>query len=130
MNRQLTRMLRQMRAALVVLLFAPFLALQTLAQGTMPSSGPDGLTMVLCTGESMIEVVLLEDGSIAPVEDSHAGLSCPWAVSHAPAVTPDLPVVAAYVALENAVDVPTGQVIARIAALAPVPPARGPPGLV
>ena len=74
MNRQLKRLYRQMRAALVVLLFAPFFVLQTLAQGTMPSSGPDGLTMVLCTGESMVEVVLLEDGSIAPVEDSHAGL--------------------------------------------------------
>ncbi len=57
-----------------MLLVLPWLAVQALAPGTMPSVGPDGLSAVLCSG-------LADDGAPGEAGDG----PCDWAVAHASA---------------------------------------------
>lgn len=127
MGRKVRRILSAVRGAGLALLFLPFVTLQTIAQGTMPSAGPDGLRMVLCTGGDVVSVVMRADGSIAPAGDDHAGVACPWAIAHAPGVAPEAPHVAVDAPVWRDV-APRNEPAVRIAALAlPAPPARGPP---
>ena len=127
MNRRAHNILKHARAALLLLFLAPFLALQTVAQGTMPSSGADGFTMVLCTGDAAVQVVMLDDGTIRPVEDDHAGLSCPWAISHLPTVEPDVPAFPAFTAFDARADHGPVPAPVTVSHVAPIPPARAPP---
>ena len=68
-----------------MLLLVPFLLSQFIAVGTMAEAGPDGLRMVLCSGERTVEVILAADGTIHPVpadDDSPARHDpCPWSVT-------------------------------------------------
>ena len=127
MRTQMNTFWGRARTALFLVLFAPFLALQTVAQGTMPTAGPDGFAMVLCTGDTTVNVVLLADGTIAPAEDQHDGLKCPWAISDLPTVEPDTPENSAFVVLPSRIEAATSDAGARIVAFVAIPPARAPP---
>jgi len=130
MNKPFSTVLKCLRAVILVALFAPFLAVQTIAQGTMPTAGPDGIAMVLCTGDRLVDVVLLPDGTVAPVEEDHAGLHCPWAISHVPGVEPVTTVAPAFTALEGNAEPTPVRLVAHIAGITGTPPVRGPPSAV
>jgi|GEM_PF-2805338 len=129
MHTTLTIGLKRLRAAMLVALFAPFLAVQTIAQGVMPTAGPDGIAMVLCTGETLVEVVLLPDGTIAPAKDEHAGVHCPWAISNVAGVEPVTTVAPELTALEGHAEPAPVRFSARVSDILRTPPARGPPFL-
>ena len=67
-----------------VLVLVPFFLAQFIAAGTMAEAGPDGLRMVLCTGDRTIEVILAADGTIhpAPSNSDHSDQPnpCPWSM--------------------------------------------------
>ena len=67
-----------------VLVLVPFFLAQFIASGTMADAGPDGLRMVLCTGDRTVEVILAADGTIHPVpsdgDHSDQPSPCPWSM--------------------------------------------------
>ncbi|MCV6594513.1 MAG: hypothetical protein OIF48_16285 [Silicimonas sp.] len=79
-----------MRAALISALLLPYLVLQSISAGVMPVAGPDGLSLMICTGDAVVDRALPTDEAPAPHE---TGEACPWAVAHVAAVldaAPDL----------------------------------------
>lgn len=127
MNRHAHKALKHARSALLLVLFVPFLVLQTMAQGTMPVSGAGGLAMMLCTGDTTVQAVMADDGTIRPVDDDHAGIACPCALSHQPVIQPDLPAFPAIAALDMPADHGSFAAPVMVSHIAPVPPARAPP---
>lgn len=85
-NHEMThrRILSHTARFLRVLVLVPFLLAQFIAAGTMAEAGPDGLRMVLCTGDRTIEVILAADGTIhpAPSDSDHSDQPspCPWSM--------------------------------------------------
>ncbi|PYE84871.1 hypothetical protein DFP88_102675 [Pseudoroseicyclus aestuarii] len=78
--------------ALAWLLLLPFLLLSLLPLGTMATAGPNGPSIVLCTGEGPLEVVQAPDGSLRPAPPHrHESHPCAWAV-HAQAADQPAPV--------------------------------------
>lgn len=79
------KILTDMARFLRVLVLVPFFLAQFIAAGTMAEAGPDGLRMVLCTGDRTVEVILAADGTIhpAPSETDHSDQPspCPWSMT-------------------------------------------------
>ncbi len=86
MNMMLQTRRMALRRLVLPLLCLPFLLAQLIAPGTMAVSGPDGLRMVLCSGDGPITVVLTDTGDIVPVDDATdghgpSGATCPWSLA-------------------------------------------------
>lgn len=64
----------------------PFLLFSLFAPGTMPSLSPDGVAVVLCTGDGPTTMMHGPDG--APVETKHQ--DCVWALHTHMSVLPTL----------------------------------------
>lgn len=124
---------RGRRRALGWLLVLPFLLFSLIGQGTMLAAGPDNrLTVVLCSGEGLVDMVVAVDGSLIPADEDrpdphHDNPVCDWAIhaQSAPgpaAATAPLP----HLLLQPARHAPHVALHERrIAVLAPA--ARGPP---
>ncbi len=86
MNMMLQTGRMALRRLVLPLLCLPFLLAQLVAPGTMAVGGPDGLRMVLCSGDGLMTVVLTDTGDIVPVDDADdghgaSGATCPWSLA-------------------------------------------------
>lgn len=109
------------------LLLVPFLLLAMLPGGVMPRVSAQGIVLVLCTGDGMLEL-RVDPRTGEPVEESEAAdRHCPWAqmrLTEALIAAPvlPLPVIATAHPLE-----PVPPMLRVIAAATGLPPATGPP---
>jgi hypothetical protein len=119
-------------AIVLRLMLLPFLVIQLLAPGTMPTRGPDGLAVVLCTGNGLVEVVIGSDGvprPVAPDGDKHPA-PCSWAMAaHAfvDTLAPAAPLPS--VAFEHIEPFVTMEAVAGVSPVL-LPPTRAPPAIV
>lgn len=73
--------LNDLRTAILLLTFAPFLLLSTVAQGTMVQANSAGIQIVLCQGSQLSAVVVGDDpGQETPLHNE-AMAQCAWAIS-------------------------------------------------
>jgi hypothetical protein len=121
--------------AFAYVLILPFLLFATISQGAMLEAGPNGIRIVICTSDGMVDAVMTPGGEVHRLDDpapSHApqSPSCDWSMHGQPvvadahpatAVTPLLELRAAYV-----VDIPLHA--RRVDVLTPT--ARGPPAII
>lgn len=113
------------------LLVVPFLLLSLVSQGTMlAQDAQGGVTVVLCSGDGLVEMVLDPDGGLRDKAPGSAHQPCDWslhaqaAMAHADAalrVPPEPPI------LQNFRPAPPDH-LRRAEILAPS--ARGPPSIV
>lgn len=85
-----------LRTLALCLALLPILAFSVVAPGTMVTAAPDGgLSVVLCTGDGPLEVVLGPDGTYQPADQNadqsgseHGDpLPCDWSLHAQPALT-------------------------------------------
>ena len=109
------------------LLLVPFLLLAMLPGGVMPRVSAQGIVLVLCTGDGMLEL-RVDPRTGEPVQDSEAqDRHCPWAqmrVTDALIAAPVLPAPAITEARLLELVLP---VLRRVIAATGLPPATGPP---
>ena len=120
----------RLKAALAALLLVPFLAAQFFAPGTMPTAGPDGLEIVICTGAGVETLVLGPDGSPAePGHDAGQGDVCSWATAGHTFIPLGQPAAGGPVLRLVTVAPVLATPAVRPALPTALPPARAPPGI-
>ena len=70
------------------LLILPFLLASLISQATMLTAGPDDrLTMILCTQDGLVQMVMDADGQpVEPAGDHSGHMGCEWAANAKPAL--------------------------------------------
>lgn len=76
---------RSMHRFAVWALVAPFLLFSLFSNAVMPVSAPDGLVLVICTGEGPLEMVIdPETGEPVPKPAHDGSVKCSWAGANGP----------------------------------------------
>ncbi|MFD1881631.1 hypothetical protein [Paracoccus pacificus] len=76
--------------ALCWVLILPFILFATVSQGTMlEKSASGGMRIVLCAGDSVVEMILAPDGKLIPADDDRFGQHsddsfCDWTIHAQP----------------------------------------------
>lgn len=111
------------------LLILPFLLASLISQATMLEAGPDErLTMVLCTQDGLVRMVMDEDGQpVAPAGEHPDHMGCEWAANAKPGLS--TPALAAPAPLRALQPLRHAQIKALPdrGAISPARLARGPP---